>query len=54
LGLFSLASPASANVMFNTFNQYASDIGTDGDGDDGYTLSERFSGAPVAWVGTDG
>ncbi|MGY6274677.1 hypothetical protein [Methylomonas sp. MgM2] len=52
-GLLGLVGQASANVMYNTYNQYASNIGTDGDGDDGYTRSDYGTGEPVAWVGTD-
>lgn len=50
------ASHASADVMYNTYNQYASNLGSNGDGDDGYTSSppypDRNLGTQVPWVGT--
>lgn len=51
-------SIASANVMYNTYNQYAANIGTDSDanGTDGWTYPEFNSprSPSYAWVGTDG
>jgi len=50
--LVGAADQAAASVMYNTYNQYAANIGTDGDGDDGYTRSGSGTGEPVAWVGS--
>lgn len=48
-----LISEASANVMFNTYGQYASNIGSNGDGDDGWNADSYGRGEAVAWVGTN-
>lgn len=44
---------ASADVMYNTYDQYPSNIGSNGEGDDGYTGSDYGAGDPVAWVGAN-